>query len=47
VAPEVIALEPDDPILLLDAAPGDDADRRDALRTTAMHEVVLVADELD
>lgn len=45
-APQVIALEPDDPILLPDAA-ADDDDRRDAQRPTRVYEIVLVADEID
>jgi hypothetical protein len=46
--PEVLALEPDDPMLLPDgAAGGDDADRRDAQRPTSISEVILVADDVD
>jgi len=47
-APQVIAVEADDPILLLDGdGAGDDTDRRDAQRPTFSCEVVLVADESD
>ena len=45
--PEVMVVEPGDPILLADGpGGGTDADRRDAQRTSCADEVVLVPDEI-